>query len=164
MLLQVQKEMPMNQLIEILKLIFAPTSIIGYITAWIAFQQLQTNRQKLRLDQYERRLRIYEEVKKLIKLVVGEINFTVETLLKFYESTSEADFLFGPEIRAYIEEIFQHANNYRHWRTQYRDSTQPIPAGYDHAQVTEQMNKELIWFSEQLERAKNLFRNYLHAL
>ena len=43
------------------------TPVIAIVAVYIAWQQWQTNRQKLILDRYDRRLRIYEEVRKILE-------------------------------------------------------------------------------------------------
>ena len=81
------------------------TPIIAIITTYIAWQQWQGNKQKLKMDGYERCLRVYQEVVKMLKTCAnGEIReFSV--ILDFGAATAEADFLFGPEIRQYLDEI-----------------------------------------------------------
>jgi hypothetical protein len=78
------------------------TPLIAIITTYIAWQQWQGNKLKLNLDRYDRRLRIYQEVVKMLKTCAnGEIQeFSV--IIDFGAATAEGDFLFGPEIRQYL--------------------------------------------------------------
>jgi len=84
------------------------TPLIAIVAAYIAWQQWQTNQQKLNLDRYDRRLRIYEEVVKILSIIMRDAKVSDEALLKFRIATSEADFLFGADIPAYIDEIYRH--------------------------------------------------------
>jgi hypothetical protein len=85
----------MEQLIEISKSLLTP--VIAIIATYIAWQQWKTNKQKLNLDRHDRRLRVYEEVIKILSIITRDAKASTEDLLKFRTSVSEADFLFGPE-------------------------------------------------------------------
>ena len=114
-----------------------PTFIVGCIAAYIAYQQWQTNRRKLELDLYDRRLRLYQATTKYISMVLTDLKPKLEDLSEFRRATAEADFLFGPDIRAYLDELFEHGVELRKWAEQYRDYTQSTPPGYDHKKVTD---------------------------
>ncbi len=150
----------MCDLVELSKASLTP--LIAAITAYIAWQQWETNRQKLTLDGYDRRLRVYEEVRKILSIIFASTRPTTDDLLKFRTSVSEADFLFGPEIPAYIDEIYKRGLSLWRWNQEYRDSTQATPPGYDHNKVVEEIHKELTWLTEQFEPAKEKFRTYLN--
>jgi hypothetical protein len=75
---------------------------------------------------------------------------------------SEADFLFGQEIIEYIDEIYKHGLELWRWNEEYLDSTQLQPEGYDHNKVVKGKHKELEWFVEQPNRAKEKFKKYLY--
>jgi len=94
-----------NQVIEILNALLTPT--IAIVATYIAWQQWRVNKQKFDLERYDRRLRIYQEVRKIISIVLRDARVSYEELLKFRASVSEADFLFGPEIPIYIDEIYK---------------------------------------------------------
>ena len=95
--------MCLDQLVELSKALLTP--LITVVATYIAWQQWKTNQQKLVLDRYDRRLKVYEEVRKLLSLIVRDAHASYEGLLKFRTAVSEADFLFGPEIPKYIDEI-----------------------------------------------------------
>lgn len=137
------------------------TPLIAIVATYIAWQQWKTNQRKLVMDRYDRRLRIYEEVRKILSIVMRDAKASTEDLLKFRTSVSEADFLFAPEIIAYIDEIYQHGLKLWRWNQEYRDYTQEKPVGYDHAKVVDEMHNELTWLTEQFEPARQKFRKYL---
>jgi hypothetical protein len=139
------------------------TPVIGAIAVYIAWQQWNTNRQKLNLDRYDRRLRIYEEVRKILSIVARDAYASTDDLLKFRTSVSEADFLFGPEVMKYIDEIYKHGLALWRWKQEYRDYTQEKPPGYDHKKVVDEMHKELEWMTTQFEPAKEVFKKYLYV-
>lgn len=137
------------------------TPVIAGIAAYIAWQQWKTNQQKLNLDRYERRLKIYQEVRQILGRVLGARKATSNELVAFITAVSEADFLFDADVPAYIDEIYRRGLNLWSWSEQYRDDTQDIPEGYDHAKVVAEMHKELEWFASQPKPAKDLFNKYL---
>ena len=140
------------------------TPLIAVIATYIAWQQWKGNQLKLKMERYERRLRIYQEVVKMLKECAnGELRqFAV--IVDFGASTAEADFLFGPEIRQYIDEISTRAATLRSANVRYKDYTQPVPRGYDHEKIVNEMGTQTTWFVEQLEgfTAKNKFGKYLN--
>lgn len=135
--------------------------LIAIIALYIAYQQWQTSRQKLKLDLYKSRLRIYEEVKKILSIMIAGSEVSSANLINFYTLVSEADFLFGPEIRQYIDEIYSHGVNLRRWNLEYRDITQDQPEGYDHNEVVRELAQERQWLGQQFEPAREKFKKYL---
>lgn len=151
--------MLVEQLIEIFKALLTP--VIAIVVAYIAWQQSKTNQQRLKLEQYDRRLRVYEEVRKILSIIVRDTKVSLDDLLKFRTSVSEADFLFGPEIPEYLNQIHKRGLNLWRWNQEYRDYTQEKPEGYDHKKVVDEIQKEQRWFTEQFEPAKQNFKKYL---
>ncbi|SFI82356.1 hypothetical protein [Nitrosomonas sp. Nm34] len=137
-------------------------SAIGFATVYIAYQQWRTNQQKLNFDRYDRRLKVYDEVRKILSLIIQKGTANYEDLRKFYSATSEAYFLFGNEIQDYIDEIFRRGINLERWSTEYKDSFTYKKPGHDYDMVSNRMHEDLVWFSEQLEPAKEKFKKYLH--
>ncbi len=137
------------------------TPLIAVVATYIAWQQWKTNQQKLNLERYDRRLRVYEEVRKILSIIFRDANASTDDLLKFRTSVSEADFLFGPEIPAYIDEVYKRGLKLWRCNQEYRDSTQQQTEGYNHNEVVKEMHQELTWLTEQFGPAKEKFRKYL---
>lgn len=149
----------MDELLRVLQGLLTP--VIAGIACYIAWQQWKTNRDKLNLDRYEKRLEIYKEVVRFISIGIREANYSDNELMNFKPNVSEADFLFGEEISKYINELQKRAVNLSYWNKEYRDYSQPKPENYDHKKIVEEKHKELIWISSQLQPAKDLFKKYL---
>ncbi len=137
------------------------TPVIAAIAVYIAYQQWRTNRRRLELDLYDRRLRIYQAT---IECISAALSFhpTTEAIFGFRRSTAEADFLFGPDIRRYLDELFKHGLALQRWAEEYRDRTQPLPPGYDHQKVVEGKHEESLWFAGQHDEALRRFKGYLN--
>lgn len=138
------------------------TPVIAAIAVYIAYQQWQTNRRRLELDLYERRLRVYQAVTRFVGKVVRDVSPDFQDLSELWGSTAEADFLFGSDVRDYLKELTTRAANLRRWNNEYRDNQQVPPEGYDHVRVVEGMHQETEWFADQLEKARQLFAKYLN--
>ena len=137
------------------------TPLIAIIATYIAWQQWQGNRQKLRFDQYEKRLRIYQEVVKMLGLIMREADAKFEDLMAFRANTAEADFLFGPEIPKHIDEIFSRSLKLRTAIKQYRDVYQENLPGYDPVKIADESEQQLQWLTIQFEPTKQKFAKYL---
>ena len=151
--------MCIEQLVEISKGLLTP--FIAMVATYIAWQQWQTNRQKLNLERYDRRLRVYEEVKKILSIILRDADVSTDDLLKFRTSVSEADFLFGPEIPTYIDQIYKRGLNLWKCNKQYQECVRHKSESYNSKEVVDEMNEELSWLTEQFEPAKELFKKYL---
>lgn len=147
------------EILDISKALLTP--IVAIVATYIAWQQWKTNQRKLVLDRYDRRLHVYEEVRKILSIILRDAKASYDDLLKFRTSVSEADFLFGSEIPSYIDEIYSRGVKLQYWSNEYRDFTQQIPEGYDHQKVCDGMHSELTWLTEQFEPAKQKFKKYL---
>src|SRR4051794_19500432 len=121
------------QLLNLSQVLLTP--LIAIIATYIAWQQWKTNQLKVKLDRYDRRLKVYEAVQSILRIILRDANASYDDLVKFRISVAEADFLFGPEIIEFIDEIYQRGVKLEWWTKQYRDYTQQTPAGYDHQKV-----------------------------
>ncbi len=139
------------------------TPVIALLALYIAWQQWQVNERKYQLDLYERRLHVYQEVAAFLRRVLRDFKPEIAELQSFIASTAEADFLFDPDIPAYLDEIYRRACSLRSAHNQYRDMFQPIPPGYDHQKIVDEMHEQEVWFSNQLSTGatKEKFKKYL---
>lgn len=140
------------------------TPIIAVIATYIAYQQWQGNKLKLKMERYERRLRVYQEVVKMLKQCTNGDLREFAAIVDFGAATAETDFLFGSEIRQYLDEISTRAAKLRSANAQYKEFVQPHPPGYDHNQIVTEMGTQTAWFVDQLVNsvAKNKFGKYLN--
>ena len=145
--------------IDILKALLTPT--IAVVAVYIAYQQWKTNQQKLIWARYDRRLHVYEEVRRILSIITRDADVSYDELLEFRTSVSEADFLFGPEIMDYIDTLYKRGVKLHSWNRQYCDATQTPPPEYDHKKVADGMHAESVWLIGQFEPAKMLFKKYL---
>ncbi len=128
------------------------TPVIAVITVYIAWQQWRLNKQKWSLDTYDRKLRIYQCVVEMRRLIMKDPRPEIQDILKFGADTAEADFLFPEEIPKYINEIYSHAAKLHAARGQMRS---------DSPNLRNEVTQEEIWFNGQYDVAKERFKKYL---
>ena len=75
------------------------TPLIAIITTYIAWQQWQATKLKMKMERYERRLKIYQDTHKFISEVIQDVKPQLPQMFGFYSATAEADFIFPPTIR-----------------------------------------------------------------
>jgi hypothetical protein len=137
------------------------TLVVAAIAVYIAYQQWQTNERKLKLDTYDRRLRVYQRLIEFLNLTLRDFKPDPREIAKFRGEVAEADFLFGPEISTYLAEVTGQAVDSWRVHSSYRDSTkEPLP-GYNHHEVVHEMQERSVWLIEQHDVALEKFRKYL---
>lgn len=126
--------------------------MIAAITVYIAWQQWRLNKQKWNLDRYDRKLRIYQRVVEMLRLIMREHRPEIQDILNFGADTAEADFLFPNEISKYINEIYTHVAKLHAARAQIR---------IDFPNFRDELSQEEEWFIGQYDIAKEKFKKYL---
>jgi hypothetical protein len=76
--------------------------------AHIAERTWQTANEKIVLELFERRLNIYEEVRRVIGEITRSGDATNDALFRYGAATDRAPYFFGPEVQTYLEQIRLH--------------------------------------------------------
>lgn len=149
--------MDYRQIVDIFSAALAP--LIAIIAVYIAYQQFQTNRSRLRHDLYEKRIKIYRKIYEHLGSVVAFGDVQRERIIDFYSETSDSHFLFDNEISDYVELIYQKSNELnrgmKYIKGEYKCSEEERQKAVDKdAQL-------MLWFSNQFEVTKKKFTKYL---
>lgn len=161
-----------RSIIDVLQGLMTPA--IGAVALWIAyqqrrisadqkeiaFQQKELNRIKLNADLYDRRLKVYSTLQSFLTEGVKHAQISWEQAIQFYRDTREGDHLFGDEVGAYIEVVFQKGIEFGRAVDGYKQGIAPN-SDTDPAPHGEVMNEMLIWFDRQLRDSKKVFKPYL---
>lgn len=128
------------------------TFIIGLIVAYIAYQQHKTNKDKLRLELYNKRFEIYTNLRELLKKYLSR-KLVDNDLIEFNSKIVEADFLFDGDIVNYLNEIF----------TTVAYQIDFIPEYIDRSRVKkyEHLEGDSMWLVQQISNSKSKFSKYL---
>lgn len=134
------------------------TLIVGLIAALIAYQQWRLSHNKLKLDLFEKRYKVYGHFRKFIQAAVSDPAFSPETFLEFKAETADVIFLFGSEVVAFRNQINQQAMEIRKFavKSDHLKNTKIISDSdyHKHYDEIDQLNN-------QLTRMEEVFAPYL---
>lgn len=87
------------------------TIVIGAGVGYVAWEQWQTAKRKLDLDLFERRLEVFSETRTFIDSIRVNQGTTSAALIQFLNATNPAYFLFGPEIRQFLTDLYERSKD-----------------------------------------------------
>ncbi len=93
----------MESCIKILSGLLTPT--IGLIVAHIAWQQHKTNQNRLKIELFDRRFKVYEGISEFLKCVGLTGYIEREGLANFYQTAMAVNFLFKDEVVTFINKM-----------------------------------------------------------
>lgn len=99
--------MTMDEWIQILQ--GALTPLIAALAVFIAWQQWTTNRNKLKLDLFERRYAYYEAATEMVGRILTSGRASTELTFEFLTRTKGAKFLLGTSLAEYLDELYRRA-------------------------------------------------------
>jgi hypothetical protein len=79
--------------------------IVSLVVAVVQYAQWRTANQKVVIDLYERRFKVYEQLGKAIAPVLREGEVTRTAFNEFMIGQADATFLFGDDVQAYLKEL-----------------------------------------------------------
>jgi len=133
------------------------TLLIAVMGAYIAYQQFKLGRERHKLDLYDRRMAVFDGVNRLVTAtMIYENEFPRDELFLFNSAVSQAQFLFGPEIKNWLDEVRQRA-----WRMSSLDARERAASEDTKAKYTAELRKLHNWFWENKEAHHLLFKPYL---
>jgi len=133
------------------------TPVIAIIAVYIAYQQHKTNRDKLRLDLYNKRYEVFHSLMTLLARILQQGNVKDEQVTEFSRATKEAVFLFDEGISTYLETIRKKALDL--WATE--ENMKPLPVGKERTAKVAEVRELCDWFTKQFEVAIDKFNKYL---
>lgn len=124
------------------------TPLIAAIAAHIAYQQWKTNDLQRRLALFEKRLAVFDATMNMLASVLREANAELEHCFRFLKETRDHEFLFGPEVGAFIDEVYRRA-------VELHTHLVTTPQG------GERLTEILDWFSGRMGEARQVFKKYM---
>ena len=143
----------MKDIVQILSGLLTP--LIAILAGYIAWQQYRTARDKLKLDLYDRRFRVYRGLMDFLHAVIQEGSASRDALGKYYSETNEKKFLFDADVTDYMEEVRDKAVRLR----QVGRKIENLPENQEQERSTAiDEDAELCqWFEEQAEERSTSF-------
>lgn len=130
--------------------------------AEIARQQAKVNERKVEVDLYDRRLKVYEEVRRVLGVAMRKSDVPVEDFLQFSAGIADADFLFGDDVVEYLKVLRERCNRLGMWNDLIRIPPESRGDDHDQQKYIKDKHDTAKWIVAQHEPAKTLFKNYMH--
>lgn len=133
------------------------TLFLSIAVVVVAWQQWRVAENKLRLDLFDRRYKVYDATRKFLAVIVRDATFTDSQLFEFYGCTSDAEFLFRSEVVDYLAQIRKRALDMRLHQKEF----EPLPVGAERSRHVQAHHDQLSWLSDQLTVMTSVFTPYL---
>jgi hypothetical protein len=136
--------------------------LIAVIAVYIAYQQWRTNNLKLKLDLFERRLQICDNLLEVIRKINATGVAKYENLNEFHTATEQATFLFGPDINFHLEKFRLNLIKLASLCESYTSHASGNHPKENIQAIIDEMHDLRIWFGEQFVFCERLFGKYLN--
>jgi hypothetical protein len=133
------------------------TLFLSFAIVIIAALQWRVADNKLRLDLFDRRYKVYDATRNFLSVILREANFTNPQLFEFYAGTSDAEFLFGAEVVKHLDEIRKRAIHLQTAQKLY----EPLPVGEQRSKHVQEAHDDLLWLTNQITAISKTFAPYL---
>lgn len=130
--------------------------------AEIAREQGRVNERKVEVDLYDRRLKVYEEVRRVLGVAMRKGDVPVEDFVQFSAGIADADFLFGDDVVEYLQVLRERCNKLGLWNDLVRVPPESRGPDHDHQKIVKDKYDAARWIVAQHEPAKVLFKRYMH--
>ena len=133
------------------------TILIGIFVAFVGYQQWILNREKFKLDLFEKRFAVYKACQVFLTqiMVTGDVKF--EVLQDFRSNTQDSVFLFDNDVVDYINKIdkksLESATLFK--------KLEALPVGDKRSEVCEKVSDLIGYLIKELPNLKNVFQPYL---
>jgi hypothetical protein len=127
------------------------------VTGYIAWQQWQTARNKLRLDLFDRRFPVFEAAMKLVWIAVTKGNVPDEARREFMVATKGVQFLFDQELQDHCDALAAEALNVRVGS----EKIESLPVGEERAKSEGARADRITWFNDQVDEIPKRFAPFL---
>lgn len=132
--------------------------MIALIAAWIAFRQWQIARNKLKLDLYDKRMAVYEVVRKTLGKATSHGKLTQDDEVEYLSGIGSAKWLFGPEVSEYLKETLWH----RIVDFGLHNTMSSGPASDERTRHIHARAETIKWLVKQYDEFDRICKPYLH--
>jgi hypothetical protein len=136
------------------------TLLVAFFAAYIAVRQWKTNAGRVKLDLFDRRFRVFTQVREILSVVLRDGDVKLDNFQRFRSETFEAQLLFRSEIMEYINEINSHLLTLSTAKEHLRGAWEGA-AGIDRKTEAETIQNELKWLLNQFNAFPQKFKVYL---
>ena len=133
------------------------TVLVAIFAVYIAYQQFRLQRERIKLDLFEKRFQVFAASRKLLSIILIDASLDLKDLFEYRGAVAEATFLFGEDITGYLEEIDKKALRMH----SLHEKLNGIPPGEERSKIVEEKHEALRWLTDQLPELKRRFAPYL---
>ncbi len=130
--------------IEISKALLTP--VVALFGAWLGYRQYSVSREKLRLDLYDRRYKVYFCIASCLEQAVRDGTATNELLIKYNVGTRDVLFLFDSSIVDLEKEIREKLVNLR-----FHESASKKATGTKQSNHIDKSEEAFRWITNEME-------------
>jgi hypothetical protein len=124
--------------------------------------KLGARRRPLSSDVYDRKILIYRAVRELIITAAQKTTIEWPELFAFNRTTDEAIFMFGSDVDEYLKELHHKCIELHTTHVELSSPSFGTRPGQDLSQTINDNANVLLWFTQQLDVARQLFSRYLY--
>ena len=144
-------------LVDLLGALLIP--VIAVLALWIAWRQLKTDRDRLRLDLFDRRHSVFRGAIAFVFHAIDKGSIALSELWKFDAATADAVFLFDEDIPAYLADLRRRAIRLYTINEEGGDVARLPPDNAD--ALYSELKGLLDWFAQQVDDLPRHFQPYL---
>jgi hypothetical protein len=135
--------------------------ITAGITTYVAYQQWVTNRNRLRIELYDRRAAVLRASREFISSIMGPARVDGEALAAFVRGVAEADFLFDRDLVRHLDEIYKKAVRMLTLQLERQETARGVCA--QSSSFAEEYAQLLAWMQSQHSVLNDKFKKYLRV-
>jgi len=134
------------------------TFFLSMAVGVVAWLQWRVARNKLWLDLFDRRYKVFEATRKFLWLIYKNVNYEKSELTAFNLATSDAEFLFGHDVVHWLATIQDRAAELSTTRTLLSQATKDDA---ELARLREAEKQHILWVLIQINDMTTVFSPYL---
>lgn len=146
-------------MVEVITKVIEPilVIVIAGVVTYIAWQQWQTNRLRLKNELFDRRMKYYEAARDFLVSVGVNARVKEEEFKKFLIQIRSSRFLFGKEIEAYFDTVRKVATDTLVAHAEFQN----LPQGVERSKLVKNHSANVQWLVDQHEPLAEKFDQYL---
>lgn len=130
---------------------------IAFVGAFIAWQQVEIAREKLRHDAYDRRFKLYDAAGKFLAQIIKSAKIDGDDVREYREGIGEAVFLLDEETAAFLISIADRAQ----FAMVNQEEMDGMPSGPERSALARKKGETIQWMFQQFPILTSKFRPYL---
>ena len=104
------------------------TLAVALLAIAVGVAQWRTSHQRAVLDLFERRMAIVDALSGVVSKVTASGSVSHQDAMEFAQTTRQVDFLFGPEVKRYVEDLYRAMSEHAVAETKYKHGQEAMDA------------------------------------